>query len=83
MRHDRHAARAAAAASSFSKWGVNFFNAIKLPPWGVENESIYEALNGIHVFTSYGLIGLIVVHALAALRHLVARDEVFGRMTFD
>ncbi len=70
-------------ASNFSKWGVNFFNAIKLPPWGVENEAVYDALNGIHVFTSYLLIGLIVVHALAAIRHLIARDGVFRRMTFD
>lgn len=69
-------------ASNFSKWGVNFFNAIKLPPWGVESDTIYDLLNATHVFTSYVLVTLIAIHVLAAIRHLVRRDGVFARMTF-
>jgi cytochrome b561 len=67
-------------ASNFSKWGVNFFNVLKLPPWGVESESVYGFLNATHVFTSYALITLILLHMAAALRHLVLRDGVFQRM---
>jgi cytochrome b561 len=67
-------------ASNFSKWGVNFFNAIKLPPWGVENQTVYDALNATHVFTSYVFVTLIALHAIAALRHLVRRDGIFARM---
>lgn len=69
-------------ASNFSKWGVNFFNAVKLPPWGVENQAVYDLLNATHVFTSYVFVTVIVLHALAALRHLFLRDGIFARMWF-
>ena len=67
-------------ASNFSKYGVNFFNSVKLPPWGVEDQGIYAALNGVHVSTSFVFVGIIVVHALAALKHALQRDGVFSRM---
>lgn len=67
-------------ASNFSKWGVNFFNSVKLPPWGPEDPGLYAALNGVHVFTSYVFAGIILAHALAAVRHLLRRDGIFSRM---
>jgi cytochrome b561 len=67
-------------ASNFSKWGVNFFNQVKLPPWGVESQAVYDALNSTHVVTSYVFVALIAIHVLAALRHLVLRDGIFRRM---
>jgi cytochrome b561 len=67
-------------ASNFSKWGVNFFNKVKLPPWGVESEAIYNALNTTHVVTSCIFVTLIAIHVLAAVRHLVLRDGIFSRM---
>jgi cytochrome b561 len=67
-------------ASNFSKYGVNFFNALKLPPWGVDDKQIYGFFNTTHVVTSYLLVALIALHALAALRHLFLRDGVFSRM---
>lgn len=67
-------------ASNFSQYGVKYFNAILLPPWGIENQSIYAFFNSAHVLTSYVFITLIAVHVLAALRHLMARDGIFQRM---
>lgn len=67
-------------ASNFSQWGVNFFNAIKLAPWGMENAAVYAAFNQTHQVTSWLFVTLIVLHALSALRHLAARDGVFHRM---
>jgi cytochrome b561 len=67
-------------ASNFSKWGVNFFNTVKLPPWGIESQAVYDVLNTTHVVTSYVLVGLIAIHVLAALRHVMLRDGVFNRM---
>jgi len=67
-------------ASNFSKWGVNFFNAVKLPAWGVESEAVYNVLNTTHIVTSYVFVTLIVIHVLAALRHVMLRDGVFNRM---
>ena len=67
-------------ASNFSKYGVKFFNAVLLPPWGIEDPRIYEFFKGVHRVTSYVFVALIALHVLAAVRHLVLRDGVFGRM---
>jgi cytochrome b561 len=69
-------------SSNFSKWGVKFFNAVSLPPWGIEDKNIYAFFNGTHVVTSYVLIALITAHVIGALSHAISRDGVFGRMWF-
>jgi len=69
------------SASNFSRFGVNFFNGVMLPPWGANDRAIYTFFNGVHVWTSYLFVALIAIHVLAALRHLlVERDAVFRRM---
>jgi cytochrome b561 len=67
-------------ASNFSKFGVNLFNAVLLPPWGVDDRRLYAVFNTTHVVTSYVFVALIAVHVLAALRHLYLGDGVFARM---
>jgi cytochrome b561 len=68
-------------ASNFSKFGVKFFNALLLPPWGVDDRGTYAFLNGLHVATSYVFVILIGVHVAAALKHLILpRHGVFRRM---
>lgn len=67
-------------ASNFSKFGVNYFNAVLLPPWGVDDRQLYAFFNTTHVVTSYLFVALIVVHVLAALRHAYLGDGVFRRM---
>jgi cytochrome b561 len=67
-------------ASNFSKYGVKFFNAVALPPWGVDDKQIYAVFNTTHIWTSYAFMTLIVVHVMAALWHLLRRDGIFGRM---
>ncbi|HWA14074.1 MAG TPA: cytochrome b [Burkholderiales bacterium] len=69
------------AASQFTKYGVTYFGMFKIPPMGWENREIYDLLQGIHGVTATLLIALVVVHILAALKHLVIdRDGVFQRM---
>jgi len=58
-------------ASNFSKFGVKFFNAVLLPPWGVDDRGIYAFFNGLHVVTSYVFVALITLHLLAAMRHAI------------
>jgi cytochrome b561 len=67
-------------ASNFSKYGVNFFNSVKLPPWGPNDATLYAVFNQTHVVTAALFVGLIGLHVLAALRHLAGRDGVFSRM---
>lgn len=67
-------------ASNFSKWGVKYFNALQLPPWGVDDERIYALFNGTHVATSYIFLALIVAHSASAVRHASRHDGILQRM---
>jgi len=68
-------------ASNFSKFGVKLFNAVLLPPWGVDDRSIYAVFNAVHVTTSYIFVALIAIHIAAALRHLFfPRYGIFRRI---
>jgi cytochrome b561 len=67
-------------ASNFSKYGVKLFNALTLPPWGVNDPRVYAIFNTTHVVLSYLFVALICVHVFAALRHAVRGDGVFARM---
>jgi cytochrome b561 len=68
-------------ASNFSKHGVNFFNSIKLAPWGSDDKLLYALLNQTHKIASLLLLALVILHVLAALKHLlIDRDGVFSRM---
>jgi cytochrome b561 len=67
-------------ASNFSKWGVNFFNSVKIPAWGPDNHALYAVFNTTHVITSYVFVALIALHLIAALNHAVRKDGVFSRM---
>ncbi|HWQ40166.1 MAG TPA: cytochrome b [Burkholderiales bacterium] len=69
------------SASQFTKFGVTYFGLFKIPPLGPENKEIYDFLQGIHGTTAVLLMALIVVHVVAALKHLlVDKDGVFQRM---
>ena len=67
-------------ASNFSRHGVKFFNAVVLPPWGADLQSVYVLFNGAHQVLAWVFPWLVALHVLAAVRHLFLRDGVFGRM---
>lgn len=69
------------SATQFTKYGVNYFGLFKIPPMGSENKVVYDLLQGIHGVTATLLIVLVVIHVLAAFKHLlIDRDKVFQRM---
>jgi cytochrome b561 len=69
------------AATQFTKYGVNYFGLFKIPPMGSENKVVYDLLQGVHGVTATLLIALVVIHVLAAFKHLlINRDNVFQRM---
>ncbi len=70
-------------ASNFSQWGVKYFNAIQLPPWGVDDERVYAFFNGAHVATSYVFVALIAAHLAGALRHATRHDGILQRMWLE
>lgn len=68
-------------ASNFSRFGINFFNIFKLAPWGIDSKLLYAFFNQTHIVSSWLLLALVLVHVLAALKHLlVDHDTVFSRM---
>ncbi len=67
-------------ASNFSKYGVKLFNALMLPPWGANDHRLYAAFNSTHIVVAWAFAALILIHVLAALRHLLRADRVFQRM---
>jgi cytochrome b561 len=67
-------------ASNFSKYGVKYFG-IPIGPFFAENQALRDGLQEVHEFTSYVLVTVIVIHVLAAFKHLVLdKDSVFERM---
>lgn len=70
------------AGASYSKSGVAFFG-WKLPAWVAHNHDTAEQYFDLHGTLAWVLVALVVLHALAALKHLLRdRDGVFQRMWF-
>jgi cytochrome b561 len=67
-------------ASNFSKHGVKFFNAVLLPPWGSDDKLLYSVFNQTHKVTAVVLLGLVVLHVLAASKHGLQRDGIISRI---
>ena len=66
-------------------WSANFpvvvFGLFTLPNLTGPSEALKEFLGALHFWIGWGLLGLIAVHAAAALRHhFVLRDDVLRRM---
>ena len=65
--------------SSFSGYPVRFFG-ITLPGWAARNDALKDLFSQIHYAAAAVFMLLITLHAAAALKHLLARDGLFGRM---
>lgn len=57
---------------------IEMLDAIGLPPLVPRSEVLAATAKTIHANARFLLAGLIVLHIAAGLRHLVARDGVFG-----
>jgi cytochrome b561 len=67
-------------ASSFGKNGVKFFG-MGLPQWGWDDKPLRSFFGEVHGLVATALVVLVVIHVLAALKHLLLnRDQVFQRM---
>lgn len=67
-------------SSSFNKFGVKVFG-VPLPSWGWEDRALRELFADIHGTLAIVLAVLVVIHVLAAIKHLaIDRDGVFRRM---
>ena len=71
------------AGALLSKSGVVFFG-WTMPRLFAPNHDLAEVFFGAHSLIAWVLVGLISIHILAAVKHLVIdKDGVFQRMWFD
>jgi len=67
-------------ASNFTKFGVKYFG-IQIGPFFPENQAVRDALQEVHEITAGVLAVLVILHVLAAFKHLIVdKDGVFQRM---
>ncbi|KAF1028613.1 MAG: Cytochrome b561 [Burkholderia plantarii] len=67
--------------SSASNIPVVYLGIVPLPPLIAPDPVLKETLKTLHVTLNYGLLVLVAVHVLAALKHqLIDRDGILGRM---
>ncbi len=61
---------------------INVFDLFAIPtPFATENEAVHEGAEVAHAIGRWMLLGLIVLHALGALKHVfIDRDGVLRRM---
>ncbi|WOX05942.1 cytochrome b [Microbulbifer pacificus] len=58
-----------------------FFFGFRLPDFIAKNENLFQMLIEVHKWLGYTLIGLILIHATAALRHhFLSRDDTLKKM---
>lgn len=70
------------AGALFSEDGLSFFG-LPLTTFAHPNKDVSEVLFSTHGVIAWILAGLIAVHVLAALKHLlIAKDGLFHRMWF-
>jgi cytochrome b561 len=68
--------------ASFGERGIAFFG-YPIPRWLPQNKAMSDQLFYIHGIIAYILVALIIIHILAALKHLlINKDNVFKRMWF-
>lgn len=60
---------------------VVVFGLFVLPNLMAANESLKEILQWVHIYVGWSFVGLVVLHAAAALRHhFLLKDDVLRRM---
>jgi cytochrome b561 len=68
-------------ASNFSKYGIKFFNAVQMPPWGPDDKTLYAVFNQMHQVTALLLALFVGLHVLAVAKHmLIDHDGLLQRM---
>jgi cytochrome b561 len=65
--------------ASFSGDGVAFFG-LPTPAWASGNDVLKEQFFAVHSISAWILLAVIVIHVLAAFKHMFNGDGVFQRM---
>jgi cytochrome b561 len=59
---------------------IEMLDALGVPKLVPRSETLAQTAQTVHSTARFGLVALILLHVAAALKHLVQRDGVFGRI---
>ena len=65
--------------SSFTHYPIKYFG-IALPHWGWEAPALKQLYSNLHFALACLITALVALHIAAALKHLLAGDDIFRRM---
>ena len=69
------------AYSSAAGFPVVWFGVLPLPDFVPKNEALAELIKPVHAVSAFALIGLVILHVGAALKHqFIDRDKLISRM---
>lgn len=69
------------AMSFLAGYPVSFFKLFDLPNYLEKNEGLAKIFDTVHVWSSYAIIALVAMHAIAGLHHhFIRKDDVLRRM---
>jgi cytochrome b561 len=69
------------ANASSRGWSVRLFGVVPLPPLAPNGSALGPSLGDIHQLAAWALLGVIALHVLGALYHLViVRDHTVARI---
>jgi cytochrome b561 len=69
--------------SSAKGYTVNYFGLFELPDLVSQDKALGHQLKEVHEFLANGLIALVSLHVLAALKHqFIDKDHLLSRMSF-
>jgi cytochrome b561 len=67
--------------TSAAGYAPSFFGLFTLPTLIAKNNDLLELFESVHEWLAYGLIALIIIHTLAALKHhFIDKDDILKRM---
>ena len=67
--------------SSAGGFPVVYLGILQLPDLVAKNKPLFETMKEVHELLAYGLLGVVALHTLAALKHhFIDRDSVLVRM---
>lgn len=69
------------AYSSAKGYPIVWFGVLPLPDWVPKDAALADALKPLHALAAFALIGLVILHVGAALKHqFIDRDGLLARM---
>jgi len=62
-------------SSVYSGWATRLWWVVTLPNWGYDNDALNELYSTIHIWTTYALVGIMMIHIGTATYRVFRNDR--------